>query len=78
MLKYELAENTDQYAAYRYFVEGNGDAGLIVVNKADGAIIHTVPAPEDSIMWYARKLYRHITKWIEAGTMPLEGTIAWY
>ncbi len=78
MLKYEQVENTPNHTAYKYYPEGKSEAGILVVDKASKEIIHMDLAPNDTLKWYALKLYARIKTWIDDDNLPQTGKIAWY
>lgn len=78
MLKYEQIENNSKYAVYKYYPEGKSEAGVLAVSKINKEIIRLDLAPDDEFKWYALKLYKRIKNWIDNGTLPQTGKIAWY
>ena len=78
MLKFSLVEETPKKVVYKYYPDGDGDAGVVSYDKElkTNSIV-TLPA-KDKHQRYAQKLFARIREFANSNTFEKEGTIAWY
>lgn len=79
MLTYRLLCDTDDFAAYAYFPEGNeSDPGLVTISKRDGSVQIKALAPSDHATLYARHMFSRLRQFNAMRSYRAEGLVAWY
>lgn len=78
MLTYKFYKMDGDIAFYHYFPQGNGDAGVVSINKKTGATAIVRPSDDDFENKFAFKLIKRLKEFFESRDYKQEGIIAWY
>lgn len=78
MLTYKLYKNEESFLLYLYYPQGNGDAGLVSINKQTGETAVVEASKDDFGNRFASKLMRRLKEFFSSDDYRQEGIIAWY
>lgn len=78
MLTYELHKIDGDLLIYHYLPNGNGETGVVSIDKSTGKTEVIASAKDDFGNRYAFKLIKHLQEFFVSDNYEEAGTIAWY
>lgn len=78
MLTLLLTEISEESAQYRYFPEGKGQSGELLLNRTNGNIEILQRADNDEFDIYLHHAVASLGKYHKNGIFPKEDVVAWY
>lgn len=77
MLKYELIEENESKALYKYFPEGGSESGVVVIDKKSGECSIENLSSNDRYQRYAIKMFKRLRELLASKSFEKTGIIAW-
>lgn len=78
MLKFTMVENKEGKVLFKYFPEGEAEAGIVSFNEKTGNVGIETLAKNDKHERYALKMFKRIREMVSNGNFEKEGIVAWY
>lgn len=78
MLTYKFYKTDGNLTFYHYFPQGNGDAGIISIDRETGKITIVKSSNDDFGNRFAFKLINRLKEFFEDKDYKQEGKIVWY
>ena len=77
MLKYELIEEDESKALYKYFPEGGKESGIVAIDKKSGECSIENLSSNDRHQRYALKMFKRLKEALESKKFEKAGIVAW-
>lgn len=77
MLKFELIEENESKALYKYFPEGGSESGIVAIDKKSGECSIENLSSNDRHQRYAIKMFKRLREYFDSNSFDKSGMIAW-